>query len=167
MVARIRSEPRQYQGHVARARLNTRSRSLAQLQRGGPVLVSYPSTPCGGGFGMIASRSWLCGAKQPAERTRWALSKGTIAASFSNSSRSSNRSLGRERGRNSRQASIAGSQRIAKIFPHSQGLLEAHSGIRARRRWCELYAARRRNSWAGRRERLWQDDHSAVYPTGH
>ena len=66
MATMIRSEPRGQKGHVAISRANTRPRSLAQLQEGGPVCASSPSTPCWRGVGIIASRSVLCGAQQPA-----------------------------------------------------------------------------------------------------
>jgi hypothetical protein len=66
MVAMIRSEPRRQNGQVAMSRANTRPSSRAQLQRGVPVLASSPPTPCWHGVGMIAPRSWLCGARQPA-----------------------------------------------------------------------------------------------------
>ena len=55
-----------HKGQVAISSANTRPRSLAQLQEGVPVFASSPSTPCWRGVGMIASRSLLCGAKQPA-----------------------------------------------------------------------------------------------------
>jgi hypothetical protein len=83
MEAMIRSEPRRQKGHVAISRANTRPRSLAQLQEGVPVFASSPSIPCWRGVGIIASRRVLCGAKQPAERTRWTRGTGTSAISFS------------------------------------------------------------------------------------
>jgi hypothetical protein len=61
----MRSAPRRQKGQVAISRSNTRRSSLAQLQRGGPVLASCPSTPCWRGVGVIAPRRLLCGAKQP------------------------------------------------------------------------------------------------------
>ena len=82
-----RSAPRRHKGQVAIARSNTRRSSLAQLQRGVPVLASGPSTPCWRGVGVIAPRQLLCGAKQPPYRTRWTRGSGTSAASLSNSSR--------------------------------------------------------------------------------
>src|SRR5262249_17354256 len=72
---------------VAISSANTRPRSLAQLQEGGPGGAASLSTPCWRGVGMIASRSVLCGAKHPAERTRWTRDRGTSAASFSKSSK--------------------------------------------------------------------------------
>ena len=66
MAAIMRSEPHRHKGQVAMSSANTRPRSLAQLQKGVPVCASSPSTPCWRGVGMIASRSLLCGAKQPA-----------------------------------------------------------------------------------------------------
>jgi len=71
MAAMIRSAPRRHKGQVAIARSNTRPSSLAQLQRGVPVLASCLSTPCWRGVGVIAPRRLLCGAKQPPDRTRW------------------------------------------------------------------------------------------------
>jgi hypothetical protein len=65
------------------SRAHTHPRSLAQFQEGVLVFASSTSTPCWRGVGIIASRSALCGAKQPAERTRWTRGKGTSAASFS------------------------------------------------------------------------------------
>jgi hypothetical protein len=38
------------------------------------------------GAEIIAPRRWLCGARQPPERTRWTRGRGTRAASFSKSS---------------------------------------------------------------------------------
>src|SRR5712691_6152568 len=82
----MRSAPHRQKGQVAISRANTRPSSLAQLQRGVPVLASCPSTPCWRGVGVTAPRRLLCGAKQPPYRTRWTIGKGTKAASFSKSS---------------------------------------------------------------------------------
>ena len=61
MAAMMRSAPRRHKGQVAISRSNTRPRSLAQLQQGGPVLASCPSIPCWRGVGVIAPRRLLCG----------------------------------------------------------------------------------------------------------
>jgi len=86
MAAMMHREPRRQHGQVAIARANTRPSSLAQCQYGVPVFDSSPSPPCWCGVGMIAARSVLGGARQPAERTRCARGRATSAARFSRSS---------------------------------------------------------------------------------
>ena len=69
MAVMIRSAPRRHKGHGTISRANTRPRNLAQLQEGVAVFATSPSTPCWRDVGLIAPRSALCGAQQPAERT--------------------------------------------------------------------------------------------------
>ena len=66
MSAMMRSAPRRQNGQVAISRANTRPSSLAQCHYGVSVFSSSPSTPCWRGVGIIAPRSLLCGARQPA-----------------------------------------------------------------------------------------------------
>ena len=67
-------------------RSNPRPSSRALCQEGVPVLVSSPSPPWWHGVGTLASQSVRCGARHPAERTRWTRGRGLNAKSCSSRS---------------------------------------------------------------------------------
>ena len=85
MAAMIRKLPDGQRGQRSMSRENRRLSKRAHAQRDETGLACV-SIPCWRGVGVMAPRSLLCAAKQPAYRTWCTRGGGTHAANFSNSS---------------------------------------------------------------------------------